>query len=56
MKKPIFLLALCALAIRARAAETDQVAIEALESKQAAAWNAHDASAYADLFTPDASR
>jgi uncharacterized protein (TIGR02246 family) len=53
MKKPIFLLALCTLAVRAPAAQTDQAAIEALESKQAAAWNAHDASAYADLFTPD---
>lgn len=35
-------------------ATSDQTAIEALESKQAAAWNAHDAAAYADLFTPDA--
>jgi uncharacterized protein (TIGR02246 family) len=37
----------------AAAAASDQAAIEALESKQAAAWNAHDAAAYADLFTPD---
>jgi uncharacterized protein (TIGR02246 family) len=37
----------------AAAAGSDQAAIEALEAKQAAAWNAHDAVAYADLFTPD---
>ena len=35
------------------AVDSDQAAIEAVEAKQAAAWNAHDAAAYADLFTPD---
>lgn len=48
------LLLLAAIASTAVAAATsDQAAIEAVESKQAAAWNAHDAAAYADLFTPD---
>jgi uncharacterized protein (TIGR02246 family) len=47
------LLLLAAISSTAAAASSDQAAIEAVESKQAAAWNAHDAAAYADLFTPD---
>src|SRR5690348_3377827 len=47
------LLLLVAISSTAAAASSDQAAIEAVESKQAAAWNAHDAAAYADLFTPD---
>lgn len=35
------------------AADSDENAIQNLQSKQAAAWNAHDAAAYAALFTPD---
>src|SRR5690242_16341359 len=46
-------LLLSVISSAAAAAGSDQVAIEAVEAKQAAAWNAHDASAYADLFTPD---
>jgi uncharacterized protein (TIGR02246 family) len=46
-------LLLAAISSTAAAAGSDQVAIEALEAKQAAAWNAHDAAAYADLFTPE---
>lgn len=38
----------------ARAEEADQTAIRASISEQAAAWNRHDARAYAALFTPDA--
>jgi uncharacterized protein (TIGR02246 family) len=41
------------LTARALAAETDESAIRALQARQAAAWNAHDAAAYANLFTPD---
>jgi uncharacterized protein (TIGR02246 family) len=33
------------------AGNSDEAAIRSLQSKQAAAWNAHDASAYAALFT-----
>jgi uncharacterized protein (TIGR02246 family) len=47
------LLLLAAISSTASAATSDQAAIEALESRQASAWNAHDAAAYADLFTPD---
>ncbi|HJS88791.1 MAG TPA: SgcJ/EcaC family oxidoreductase [Steroidobacteraceae bacterium] len=36
-----------------RAQDNDSAAIRTLESHQAAAWNAHDASAYAALFTPE---
>jgi uncharacterized protein (TIGR02246 family) len=35
------------------AGDSDEAAIRSLQSKQAAAWNAHDASAYAALFTSD---
>lgn len=41
------------LTARALAAEADESAIRALQARQAAAWNAHDAAAYASLFTPD---
>ena len=34
------------------APDPDDAAIRVLEARQAAAWNAHDAHAYADLFTP----
>jgi uncharacterized protein (TIGR02246 family) len=37
----------------ALAEDKDEVAIQNLQSKQAAAWNAHDAAAYAALFTSD---
>lgn len=37
----------------ALAEDGDEAAIQNLQSKQAEAWNAHDASAYAALFTPD---
>jgi uncharacterized protein (TIGR02246 family) len=47
------LLLLGALSSTAAATTSDQAAIEAVESKQAVAWNAHDAGAYAELFTPD---
>ena len=33
--------------------EQDQIQIRQVETKQAAAWNAHDAKAYAGLFTED---
>ncbi|MFM2288428.1 MAG: hypothetical protein RL684_1571 [Pseudomonadota bacterium] len=39
------------LAARALAAPGDDAAIRDLEARQAAAWNAHDAAAYAALFT-----
>ena len=46
---------LLAIADPASAAfSTDEAAIRAVESRQAEAWNAHDATAYARLFTPDA--
>ena len=47
------LLLVTAIVSTARAIAGDEAAIEAVESRQAAAWNAHDASAYAALFTPD---
>jgi len=47
------LLLLAAISSTATAVSNDQAAIEAVELKQAAAWNAHDAAAYAALFTPD---
>jgi uncharacterized protein (TIGR02246 family) len=47
-------LMLCVLlTARALASEADESAIRALQVRQAAAWNAHDAAAYANLFTPD---
>ena len=41
------------LACEAFAAEVDEAAIREVQSRQAAAWNAHDALAYANLFTDD---
>ncbi len=41
------------LVAHAFASEADEPAIRALQARQAAAWNAHDAAAYANLFTPD---
>lgn len=55
---PFKLLALAGLAIVASAspcaAAADAPEIQAVESAQEAAWNAHDAHAYMDLFTADA--
>ena len=39
--------------LTALAADRDEAAIQNLQSRQAAAWNAHDAAAYAALFTSD---
>lgn len=50
---PAVLSLLIANASTTLAEESDEAAIQNLQSKQAAAWNAHDASAYAALFTPD---
>src|SRR6188508_1006753 len=36
------------------ARDRDEVEIRDLQTRQAAAWNRHDAKAYADLFTEDA--
>ncbi len=41
------------LAVEAFAAEADEVAIREVQTHQAAAWNAHDAVAYANLFSED---
>jgi uncharacterized protein (TIGR02246 family) len=41
------------LVAHAFAAEADESAIRALQARQAVAWNAHDAAAYANLFAPD---
>jgi uncharacterized protein (TIGR02246 family) len=41
------------LVAHALASEADESAIRAVQARQAAAWNAHDAAAYASLFTPD---
>ena len=41
------------LAANAFASDGDEAAIRELQSRQAAAWNAHDATAYANLFTDD---
>jgi uncharacterized protein (TIGR02246 family) len=42
------------LAAAAAAAPANDAPIRALQEQQAAAWNAHDISAYGDLFTADA--
>ena len=41
------------LAFEAFASEADEAAIRDVPSRQVAAWNAHDAVAYANLFTDD---
>jgi hypothetical protein len=41
------------LPFEAFAAEGDEAAIREVQARQAAAWNAHDAVAYANLFTDD---
>jgi len=41
------------LAVGAFASEADYAAIREVQTRQAAAWNAHDAKAYADLFSED---
>jgi len=47
-------LTVIALSGQIAAAQTnDEAAIRALQDRQAAAWNAHDATAYANLFTED---
>ncbi len=47
-------LMLCVLlATHAFASETDESAIRELQARQAAAWNAHDTTAYANLFAQD---
>lgn len=50
---PAALALLVATPSAALAEDSDEAAIQNLESKQAAAWNSHDASAYAALFAPD---
>ncbi|MDH5302784.1 MAG: SgcJ/EcaC family oxidoreductase [Gammaproteobacteria bacterium] len=40
-------------AVTTFASEIDEVAIREVQTQQAAAWNAHDAVAYANLFTDD---
>ncbi|MEP7358156.1 MAG: SgcJ/EcaC family oxidoreductase [Anaerolineales bacterium] len=39
--------------LKTTAPPADVLAIGVLEARQAQAWNAHDAAAYADLFTPE---
>lgn len=41
------------LAVEVFASEADEAAIRELQARQAAAWNAHDAVAYANLFSED---
>ncbi len=41
------------LTAHALASDADESAIRAVEARQAAAWNAHDAAAYAELFAQD---
>ena len=58
MIKPLAILSLVALAILPTVAlggvpEADEAAIRNLEKQQEQAWNAHDAKAYANLFTDD---
>lgn len=50
---PAVLSLLIANASTTLAEDSDEAAIQNLQSKQAASWNAHDASAYAALFTAD---
>lgn len=45
---------LLAIAASARAAPADDAAIRAVQARQEAAWNAHDAHGYAQLFAEDA--
>ena len=49
----LVLLLCAASSSMAQATDRDEEAIRNLQSRQAAAWNAHDASAYAALFTPE---
>jgi uncharacterized protein (TIGR02246 family) len=58
MIRPIFVASLLTLAIlptiaRGAGREADEAAIRDLEKRQEQAWNAHDATAYANLFTED---
>ncbi len=41
------------LAVEAPASEVDEAAIREIQTRQAAAWNSHDAMAYANLFSKD---
>jgi uncharacterized protein (TIGR02246 family) len=53
-KRAAFGMVLAMLVVaQAFASEADEAAIRALQARQAAAWNAHDAAAYANLFAPD---
>jgi uncharacterized protein (TIGR02246 family) len=53
IKFPAMSLLLCAAGV-SQAATSDESAIQSVQSAQETAWNAHDAHAYAQLFTPDA--
>src|ERR1700720_4291573 len=58
MIKPIFFASLLTLAVlptiaRGAGREADEAGIRDLEKQQEQAWNAHDAKAYANLFTED---
>lgn len=54
MRHIVFGLVLAMLsAAGAYGSETDEAAIREVQTRQAAAWNAHDAAAYADLFSED---
>ncbi len=52
--KLVLLAAMGAASVAAMARPTDDEAIRAVEARQEAAWNAHDAKAYAWLFSEDA--
>jgi uncharacterized protein (TIGR02246 family) len=54
LKIPVMLSLLSCTAGVAQAATSDETAIRGIESAQEQAWNAHDAHAYMQLFTPDA--